>query len=44
MRDIFKFGIILGTICVVAAGLLAGVNSITSREIILRAQAEEELS
>lgn len=43
MRDIFKFGIILGTICVVAAGLLAGVNSITSRKIILLAQAEEEL-
>jgi len=44
MREIFKFGFILGTICVVAAGLLAGVNSVTSRKIISQAQAEEESS
>jgi len=37
-----RYGFILGLICVVAAGLLAGVNSLTKFKIIAQAQAEEE--
>ena len=44
MREIFRFGLILGVICIAAAGLLAGVNSLTKPRILAQAQAEEELS
>jgi electron transport complex protein RnfG len=38
----FRYGSILALICVVATGLLAGVNSFTRPRIIAQAQAEEE--
>jgi len=39
-----RYGFILTIICMVAAGLLAGVNSLTRVRIIAAAQAEEEAS
>ncbi len=39
-----RYGFILALICFVAAGLLAGVNSLTKSRIIAQAQAEEEAS
>jgi len=44
MREMVRYGIILAVICTVAAGLLAGVNSLTKPKIIAQAQAEEEAS
>ena len=41
MKDMVRFGFILGIICIVAAGLLSGVNSITKPRILAQAQAEE---
>lgn len=41
MKEMIRFGFILGIICVVAAGLLAGVNSLTKPRIIAQALAEE---
>ncbi len=41
MKDTFKFGFILGIICVVAAGLLAGANYLTKPKILAQALAEE---
>ncbi|PIP19035.1 MAG: hypothetical protein COX41_05105 [Candidatus Omnitrophica bacterium CG23_combo_of_CG06-09_8_20_14_all_41_10] len=43
MREMFRFGFILGIICIVAGGLLAGVNSLTKPRIFAQAQAEERL-
>lgn len=42
MKQMFRYGSILALICVVAAGLLAAVNSFTRPRIIAQAQAEEE--
>ena len=42
MKEIMRFGFILGIICIVAAGLLAGVNSLTKPRILAQAQVEEE--
>ncbi len=42
MREMFRFGLILGVICITAAGLLAGVNSLTKPRILAQAQVEEE--
>lgn len=39
-----RYGLILGLICLLAAGLLAGMNSLTKNRIILQAQAEEQAS
>lgn len=44
MKEMARYGITLAGICIVAAGLLAGVNSLTTPKIIAQAQAEEELS
>lgn len=43
MREMFRYGLTLAAICIVAAGLLAGVNSITKARILAQAQAEEEI-
>jgi electron transport complex protein RnfG len=42
MKEIARYGFILTLICVVAAGLLAGVNSLTRSKIIAQALAEEQ--
>ena len=44
MRETIRYGFILGLICLVAAGLLARVNSLTESRIISQAQAEENSS
>jgi electron transport complex protein RnfG len=41
MKETTRYGFILSLICMVAAGLLAGVNSLTSSKIISQANAEE---
>ncbi len=42
MKELLRYGFILGLICVVASGLLAGMNSLTKTRIIAQAQAEED--
>ncbi|MDD4938880.1 MAG: RnfABCDGE type electron transport complex subunit G [Candidatus Omnitrophica bacterium] len=42
MKETLRYGFILGTICIVAGGLLAGINFLTKPRIIAQAQAEEE--
>jgi len=44
MKEMVRYGFILALICIVAAGLLASVNSLTKARIIAQAQAEEEAS
>lgn len=44
MKEIVRYGFILTVICIVASGLLAGVNSLTKPKIIAQAKAEEENS
>lgn len=44
MPEITRYGLILALICVLAAGLLAGVNLLTQDKIIAQAKAEEEMS
>ncbi|MFA5310702.1 MAG: FMN-binding protein [Candidatus Omnitrophota bacterium] len=44
MREILRFGFILGIICIVAAGLLAGVDILTKPKILAQEKLEEELS
>ncbi|MFZ2937498.1 MAG: FMN-binding protein [Candidatus Omnitrophota bacterium] len=44
MKEMTRYGFILSLICIVAAGLLAGVNSLTKSRIIAQAQAQEEQS
>ena len=44
MKELIRYGLILALICSVAAGLLAGMNSLTKSRIIAQAQAEEEAS
>ncbi|MDP3731713.1 MAG: RnfABCDGE type electron transport complex subunit G, partial [Candidatus Omnitrophota bacterium] len=41
MRQTIRYGFTLAVICVVASGLLAGMNSLTKARIIAQAQAEE---
>lgn len=43
MKEIIKFGVILGVVYVMTAGFLAGLDSLTNRKIIPYAQAEELL-
>ena len=43
MKEMLRYGCILGLICVLAAGLLAGVNALTRSKIAEQAQAEELL-
>jgi electron transport complex protein RnfG len=42
VKEIARYGFILTLICVVAAGLLAGVNALTRPKIIAQAQLEEQ--
>ncbi len=42
MKETLRYGFILAMICVVASGLLAGMNSLTKPKIIAQAQGEEE--
>lgn len=42
MREMARYGFILALICVIAAGLLSGVNTLTRPKIIAQAQAEEQ--
>lgn len=44
MKEMLRYGFILSVICLVASGLLAGVNSLTKQQILRQAQAEEENS
>lgn len=44
MKELFKYGIILGVICVVAGGLLTGTYFLTKNRISALAQAECEAS
>lgn len=41
MKEMLRYGLILGMICLVASGLLAGVNSLTQKKIAAQAEAEE---
>jgi len=42
MRETIRYGFVLAVICVVASGLLAGMNSLTKARIIAQAQTEED--
>jgi len=44
VKEMVRYGFILAIICMVASGLLAGVNSLTKARILAQAQAEEEFS
>ena len=44
MKEMVRFGFVLSIICVVAAGLLAGMNALTRPKILAQASQEEELS
>jgi len=44
MKEVMRYGIILSLICVLSAGLLAGMNSLSKARILSQAQAEEEMS
>jgi electron transport complex protein RnfG len=41
MKEIFRYGFILAIICLMAAGLLAGMNMLTKDRIQAQSQAEE---
>lgn len=42
MKEMLRYGFILGLVCLIAGGLLAGVNSLTKARILAQAQNEEE--
>jgi len=42
MKEMLRYGFILALICVIAAGLLAGVNTLTRSKIAAQALAEEQ--
>jgi len=42
MREMARYGFILALICVIAAGLLAVVNTLTGPKILAAAQSEEQ--
>lgn len=44
MKETLRFGFILGIICIVAAGLLAGVDILTKPKIIAQEKLEEGIS
>ncbi|MBM3243339.1 MAG: RnfABCDGE type electron transport complex subunit G [Candidatus Omnitrophica bacterium] len=44
MKEMLRFGFILGVICAIAAGLLAGVDALTKPKILAQEKQEEELS
>jgi electron transport complex protein RnfG len=41
MKELIRYGFILALICLVAAGLLAGMNSLTKDRVLAQAQEEE---
>ena len=44
MKEMIRYGLILAAICIIASGLLAGVNNLTKPLIIRQAQLEEQAS
>ncbi len=44
MKETARYGFTLATICLIASGLLAAVNSVTRVKIIAQAQAQENAS
>jgi len=44
MKEMVRYGFTLAVICIVASGLLAGVNVLTKSRISAQAQAEEDAS
>lgn len=44
MKEIIRYGFILGLICFIAGGLLVGVNYLTQGKIIAQAQEQERAS
>jgi electron transport complex protein RnfG len=44
MREMIRYGLTLGLICVAASASLASINAITKSKIVAQAQAEEENS
>lgn len=42
MREMVRYGFILALICLIAAGLLAAVNTLTAPKILAQALAEEQ--
>lgn len=44
MKEMIHYGIVLALICTIAAGLLAGANSLTKSKIIEQREAEEASS
>jgi hypothetical protein len=43
MKEMIRYGLILGVICVAASGLLAGMNALTKDRVIAQAQADPPL-
>ncbi len=44
MKEMMRFGLVLGVICMISAGSLAGVNLLTKSRILAQAHAEESSS
>jgi len=44
MKEMLRFGFILGIICAISAGLLAGVDILTKPKILAQERLEEKLS
>jgi electron transport complex protein RnfG len=44
MKEMVRYGFILALICIIASGLLAGMNLLTKTRILAQAQDEEEAS
>jgi Na+-translocating ferredoxin:NAD+ oxidoreductase RnfG subunit len=44
MKEMVRYGTTLAIICIVASGLLVGINSLTKPRILAQAQSEEEAS
>jgi len=44
MKEMVRYGVTLSLICLIAAGLLAGVNSLTRSKILVQAQETESAS
>lgn len=42
MKETLRYGLILGIICILASGLLAGLNSVTRSRIFAQAKEQEE--
>ncbi len=42
MKEMLRYGLILGVICIVASGLLAGLNAMTKSRILAQDKEQEE--